>query len=810
MHRLHTITILLSIMLVVCMLLPAGAGGLFVAASPAAAPRAAGVQMNVQAGFGGYIRAGGWAPVQVQVSNDGPAVSGMVDAAIQNGKHVFTPVQLPTNSSKQVTLYVPAPENAAGSYRVSVTLKPEQGPSVTQDTRLTIVAPSDALVGVMTQNPGAFSALSRIVLPGRSHSTVQVPLDLDMITSRAAVLEGFDAIIIDAIPAGSQGLDALSQAQQAVLSAWVQAGGTLILGGGQDWLRTRASIPQELMPVQSGSVRSITTLDALGTWAGAPLPVGATYTVVSAQPVPDARIVVSQDDLPLVVERTAGLGRTIWVALDLALDPVPTWNNGDTFWRALLRSAWVGPSRPSIVPVSDNLNQALRTMNQAPMPSLTLLWIFLAFYIIAIGPLNYILLRRMDRRELAWVTIPAMILVATAVVYGVGSLLRGTKPLLYQISVIDAAPQAQIVPVNTMFSLFSPNESRYTIELSRDMLVAASSGNIIQPGSTQVDTQPLQVIDRADGTTLLPDIGIRTGEARAFLASGSMAMAGQIESNLRGDGKTINGTITNKTGLTLHDAYLVLGATHVAIGDLDPGASKTVNMSVPSAVALYTPPLGTQIYSLSTGGTHTPPSRSEEVHRQILDALWEGDGTTEYKLRLIGWLDQSPVHIQLAGGDAAATQETLYTTPLPLQIATGQTSIPSNMIEWQIASLDSYSRNYRQPGLMLTANSNVLVEYTLPDTGKSLEVSKLAINITQMMYGKGGSGNAGLGTDEISLYAWDTGEWVATRAVLGASIPYRQPQRFISPDGKVRLQYAHKSNGDLVIDTPELTVELKE
>src|SRR5690349_10156306 len=148
MRRLQAI--LLPVILVACMLLPAGAGLSLVKADSASAPRAAGVQLNVQAGFGGYIRAGGWAPVQVQLSNDGPPVNGMVDAAIQNGKHVFTPVQLPNNSSKQITLYVPAPDNASGSYQVTVALKPDHGSVVTQDTRLSIVAPGAALVGVMT------------------------------------------------------------------------------------------------------------------------------------------------------------------------------------------------------------------------------------------------------------------------------------------------------------------------------------------------------------------------------------------------------------------------------------------------------------------------------------------------------------------------------------------------------------------------------------------------------------------------------------------------------------------------------------
>ncbi|MBK8024645.1 MAG: hypothetical protein IPK19_25285 [Chloroflexi bacterium] len=52
---------------------------------------------------------------------------------------------------------------------------------------------------------------------------------------------------------------------------------------------------------------------------------------------------------------------------------------------------------------------------------------FLALYILLVGPANYFLLSRINRREWAWVTIPILILVFSALAHTLGEFCAATK-----------------------------------------------------------------------------------------------------------------------------------------------------------------------------------------------------------------------------------------------------------------------------------------------------------------------------------------------------------------------------------------------
>ena len=72
------------------------------------------------------------------------------------------------------------------------------------------------------------------------------------------------------------------------------------------------------------------------------------------------------------------------------------------------------------------------------LPSLALppiggLIVLLFGYILLVGPVNYLVLRRLDRREWAWVTVPVLILVFTVGSFGIGGLLRGSDVIIHEV-----------------------------------------------------------------------------------------------------------------------------------------------------------------------------------------------------------------------------------------------------------------------------------------------------------------------------------------------------------------------------------------
>src|SRR5512146_1593400 len=69
------------------------------------------VALNVDAGYGGYYRPNKWVPLLITVNNTGPDISGelRVTASRTTGLTADTfrsPVELATNSSKAVFLYI--------------------------------------------------------------------------------------------------------------------------------------------------------------------------------------------------------------------------------------------------------------------------------------------------------------------------------------------------------------------------------------------------------------------------------------------------------------------------------------------------------------------------------------------------------------------------------------------------------------------------------------------------------------------------------------------------------------------------------
>ena len=57
-----------------------------------------------------------------------------------------------------------------------------------------------------------------------------------------------------------------------------------------------------------------------------------------------------------------------------------------------------------------------------------------------IGPINYLVLERLDRREWAWVTMPVLIVVFAVGAYGFGSLLRGSDVIVNEVAIVRGAP----------------------------------------------------------------------------------------------------------------------------------------------------------------------------------------------------------------------------------------------------------------------------------------------------------------------------------------------------------------------------------
>ena len=220
------------------------------------------------------------------------------------------------------------------------------------------------------------------------------------------------------------------------------------------------------------------------------------------------------------------------------------------------------------------------------LPDILPLCGFLALYIALIGPLNYLVLNRINRREYAWVTIPIFIIVFSALAWTFGFNLRGSEVTLSRISVVQSWPDADRANVQQIVGLLSPRRTQYSLSDSDASFLRTVprtnnqgtllGGNIIS--STNIEqTDIFKAVDfpvdasfiaAFDGETTIPKPKI----------------SGQVSLITDGDNgqQTMRGSVSNDTEQTLNDAaVLVRGQSYRIEEPIAPGDVVTFEITLP-------------------------------------------------------------------------------------------------------------------------------------------------------------------------------------------------------------------------------------
>ena len=111
------------------------------------------------------------------------------------------------------------------------------------------------------------------------------------------------------------------------------------------------------------------------------------------------------------------------------------------------------------------MRAALSEMLDLGLPATTWIVIFLVGYVVLVGPGQYFLLRRLDRREWAWIGFPALALGAAGLLLGGAAWLRGPEVRLAALSIVRVSEDTGTVPVETYVGLVAPTRGTYNLTL---------------------------------------------------------------------------------------------------------------------------------------------------------------------------------------------------------------------------------------------------------------------------------------------------------------------------------------------------------
>ncbi len=826
---------------------PFGPGG-----RPAQAQTPGKVVMKLDAGYGGNIKPYSWLPVHVQIENTGSeSVQGYLQARFTDAGEIgsyYYPLDLPAGAHKEVALDLYA---VGFGYQIEIDYYAE--PPGGRPQRLAVDylnvntrSANDLLFGVVASAPSAFNALSLLKPVGGD--TLVTPLQLKDIPESSLALASLSLLVfcdVDTSP--------LSQRQVQALTEWVYNGGRLVVCGGPGWQKTSAGL-LGLLPLAPNQMQNNTGWQALDQLAlanqtlsasqGSPLSAeiepltgsamiatgtlkrGAASTQNGQVNVWEPEVLATSADQPLAVRQKLGNGEVFFLAFDPQRPPFIQWTGMENIFRS-----WFG-FQPATPPWSTGINDWYNAANAAQtLPNLTvppILFVcgFLMVYVMVLGPLNYIILRRLKRGELAWVTIPGLVLAFSLVVFISGGLTRGQLPILNRLAVVQVWSDDS-ARFDGLVGVYSPERTLYRLNFGLDAFPHLIPNRPISLGESP---EIHQVPSGFQIPNLMVDIsGITPIALEGHLPAPDIgaALSIQIDAN----GAWVDGELYNASPVDLEKAALITPSDAIPLGDLKAGETRSLHQQLVNQVSSPTiiaqPPSGPNqpyIFTPINAGFQTNQIegmmgtsdfyQDRETYRRysLLMGLLQNTTKTQSTTSssgyfLTGWTRQGVLPVSLDGKKSVNQDTTFYIIQVQpaLQMQAGELKIPAELFSWK--PLDTNGAQPMPYQMYLYGGENYSLEFSVNPAFTFDQVSTLALNLQSPNYVT--ANQIAVQGLAVSLWDFEQANWVEQPDLLWGNNDIRDPARFVSGSGAIRLKVENSPQNNIVIAASDFTLVVK-
>ncbi len=733
--------------------------------------------VDVVGGFDGFYRPGAWTPVVVTINNqptedkgttleDFQAVLTIPTESISDPpqKYSFTrEITVPAYSIQRFYLYAKFPES-----------------------------PVSPVVEMRTPNGRLLDTYPLNIQPLYPGNVLLVLVSEELEPVRLPSLAGADPILRSNSPPerlpehwwGYESVGALiltrwsetylRPPQEQALEQWLQAGGTLVILAGSDPSAWKGGLMDRLLPGTAGASERIRILPAEEGGGASRIqdpsqPIAPNDLVVARlQPNLDAEVLAEVEGLPLLVRSKYGRGTVLFFAMDFQDSPESVSQVFSPYWRALVPYDPLTDSRNSWRADIRSKTQVVSRRAARP-PNVFLIFLLLVGYVIAVGPLNFRFLSKRKKVEWAWFTVPAIVLLFSGLIYGIGVLTKGGRLIVREASLVRGTEGDGLAVLDGMVGLFSPEKQRYAARPDNPDLALGESDqwsdslrNLRQSfsafGPVQIGRQPAGgLLGFGDARTVvrLEDDGQVVAQRPlgqwdlAFLETyGLVDLDGDIESQLTWRENQVFGTIKNGTARTLRNPILYHSGFGLKLPrDLLPGDSFTLAEDSDLLPAAGSPgtagsrwiPFAEALSSQLLESTRFPSedeylaaqTRNYLAHYEfqpdLTDHLFPPHGGETW---LIAFSNEPVADITLSAQPDVLTHSVCYAFRLPARPESGPRTVNPNRVAYELL-LQSLEGEvfFVDEGYLELKGSTVVVSAKLPFEIPEASVDRVGVSL---------------------------------------------------------------------------------
>ena len=435
----------------------------------------------------------------------------------------------------------------------------------------------DLLIGILSDDYSAlsyFDGINVISIANGEETANILQLDAKDLDGEKDSISILSYIIIDNYDTAN-----LSEEEYSVLKDWVEAGGILVLSLGSNYQNVLHIFTDDFA---SGTLGNMDKKNVV--WGGSEDSEAGLVTLSSVDVISfamkDAEEMTDFSTDHTAFQKNTGAGTVIALGYDLAMDPIASFSDRKEIATRLLEMTRTFSYNKNYSRYGNeyNFSNMAGLADDVKKPSVLLYGALLLFYVILVGPVLYLVLKGMKKREKIWIGIPVVALMFTGVIYLTGFLYRIRNPLANTFTVIRLNENGMKEDVYA--SLVCPKARDYSIQIDpkysviqRNMVDYSFFTNM---GQSESDFDYLIQKKNSGMEVVLHNKQAFDANTVTFSAE-SENMVGEIACDLHYYTYGFEGTVTNQTGYDLSGVVVYFDGHFYEIEQLKKGEQAVLN-----------------------------------------------------------------------------------------------------------------------------------------------------------------------------------------------------------------------------------------
>lgn len=538
------------------------------------------ITMKVTYGIEGNFKGSTSVPVNIQIENNGEKIDGQLEvrvpASAPNTYDAFvSEVNIGANEKRTVTIPINLPDNAL---KLKVVLK--EGENIIKENNVLVsngrVSEADLFMGVMTDDFNGltirtldFTSLnnSNNKMKDRINKTISVPLELDSLVKSPKNISSLDTIVIN-----NYNTSNLKKEQCENLSSWVEGGGTLVIGSGENAAKTIGNLDKEFFNINYNGTKDVNG-----------------YTLAKLN-IKNAEIKLQEGEEPLIYSMHKGQGKIYVAAFDLANKNIAAKDEVMNIWKESLGNDFVykvntpHSHRNQYVPYG--IEELSNNVPYKDNFSIGLLLIIFLSYALIVGIIIYIVMKKLNKREWLWGIIPGIAIIFSLTLYTLGINTRIKDVVLNQVNIVtsDKNGSSQVLGYAGIGSKYKndltvqeptgTNLKNYTNDYYREN---ADTNNFTKLGTKTVYRQNNSYFEFKQLAAL---------SMKKFEITGHKDTIPTIDAKLNYNSQKLSGKIKNTLGYDIKDLLVVSYNSVWELGEIKANEEKEIDSQSYSASGL--------------------------------------------------------------------------------------------------------------------------------------------------------------------------------------------------------------------------------